>query len=170
MDPLPPLSPRARWMPNGIIVAFLALQLAAGLKLVSPPKVLPALAAWRIAPSPMLYPFLEYNMYAGARYAGETLYDRRLVAVHADGHETALTATEAGVTRWALRGLAVEPLLDGNLGRANATLRGWLQAHPDVTGLRIVATPHHLGDDGRVTVLPLVEQARFGVRDGAITR
>lgn len=162
--------PRRRLLPNTIIVGFLVLQFATCFKLVCPPKVFEALAPLRVACPPTLYPFLDYNMYNAARHAGEVFHDYRLLAEHGDGRTTALSVDEVGTTRWRLRGVAIDPLLDGDLRDAEITLHHWLRDHPDTVALRLMRTPHRLEDDGTLTELPREEALRVRVRDGRLLR
>lgn len=159
-----------RLVPNLVIISFLALQVAAGFKLTCPPEVLPALEPLRIACAPELWPFLEYNMYNGAREAGETHHAYDLIAEHRDGTEVLLTAQDAGVSYYDLRGRAIKGLLEGDLRRTTRVLGDALRASPGIVALRLEAQPYFMERDGTVSTLPRETIVRYAVREGELIR
>ncbi len=165
-DALPPL--RRRLLPNVVIVVFLGLQVAAGLKVSCPPKAIPALEPLRVACAPELWPFLEYNMYNSARWPGEVHHAYELVAEHADGREEVLSPARIGESYYDLRGRAIKGLIDGSLRRTERTLAAFLAATPSVRALRLEADRYRIEEDGTLTELSRAEIARHEVVDGRV--
>jgi hypothetical protein len=155
---------------NAVIGAFLVLQVAAGFKLTCPPKVLPALEPLRVACAPELWPFLEYNMYNGARQAGEVHHAYDLIAETRDGGEQLLTHEAVGVSYYDLRGRAIKWLLADATAKTTLVLAEFLSQHPDIVALRIEAQPYRIEQDGSLTALPRTTLTHHAVRSGQILR
>jgi hypothetical protein len=153
-----------------VIGVFLALQIAATFKLTCPPKAFPALEPMRVACAPEMWPFLEYNMYNGARQAGETHHAYDLIAEHGDGSEEVLTAERVGLSYYDLRGRAIKGLLQGSVMRTTLVLGGFLERHPHIVALRLEAQPYVLESDGTISSLPRTTITRRVVRAGQVLR
>ncbi len=157
-----------RLLPNAIIISFLLLQIAAGLKLTCPPKSLPALEPLRIACAPELWPFLEYNMYNGARQPGEMHHAYELFMEFVDGSEALLTHEQAQISYYDLRGRAIKGLIDGHLVRTTGMLGEFLEQRPEIVALRLEADRYRIEDDGTLSQLPRITVTRHPVSGGKV--
>ena len=126
----PPFLRRAR----SAILVLLALQIVAGFKLLAPPKSFPALAHLRIAPSPTLYPFLDYNMYIASHFAGEALTRRLMFGVTTDGRKVRIRSLDLGVSQQEFRD-ALAPLARA---RQPEALSGILRLYQRDQGIALV--------------------------------
>jgi len=104
---------------TGFLVAALGLQTVAGFKLLAPPLRFTALAPLRVAPSPTLWPFLDYDMYSRSMEAGSYADRWMLVALHSDQSERLLSPGDFGSTWREFRDEILWPVRDGHEGAAS---------------------------------------------------
>jgi hypothetical protein len=149
------------------LLATLGLQVIAGFKLLAPPERFTALQPLRVAVSPALWPFLDYDMYTRAWPEGSYGQRYLLVALAADGTERPLTQADFDCSWRTFRDEVLYPLRDDHRGAAErvaARLAARGAARPagfrvDVERLLILRAG--LQDDGRrpLRTLPLGETA-----------
>ncbi len=107
------------------VVVVLALQVVAGFKLLAPPQRFRALAPLRLAPSPALWPFLDYDMYSNHWPEGRAIDRPRVVGIDANGARHALTADALGLSYRTFRDDWMNPLRGGDRTRAPELARRW---------------------------------------------
>lgn len=159
--------PPARRLASLLIATFLLLQVVAGFKLLCPPESLAALGFLRVACSPALWPFLDYNMYIRAHHAGEELEKIELVAVWADGRRETLSAARLGKDVRDVRRELIGPLRRGELTAATlaAELHGALGAVPP--RIELVRRTWRVVDDGESAGPPrTLRQLDLAVAEG----
>ncbi|MBL8840509.1 MAG: hypothetical protein JNL90_03150 [Planctomycetes bacterium] len=118
-------SPRPPLPALGFVVVVLGLQVIAGFKLLAPPPRFTALAPLRLAPSPALWPFLDYDMYSNHWPEGRSIDRPRVVGLALDGVRHALTADALGLTYRTFRDEWMNPLRGGDRARATGIARRW---------------------------------------------
>ena len=114
----PPDRWRRRRLALAVIATFLALQAVAGLKLLSPPERFAALAPLRVAPNPVLWPFLAYDMYTQSWPEGRAIARPRVVGVDAEGRRHDVTPESVGLGFRTFRDDWMNPLRGGARDRA----------------------------------------------------
>ena len=118
-------APRPPLPALGFVVVVLGLQVIAGFKLLAPPQRFTALAPLRLAPSPALWPFLDYDMYSNHWPEGRSIDRPRVVGVGVDGARYALTAEALGLSFRTFRDDWMNPLRGGDRARAAGIARRW---------------------------------------------
>ncbi|MBM4015212.1 MAG: hypothetical protein FJ293_09665 [Planctomycetes bacterium] len=148
-----PEADRARWrgrrLALTVIATFLGLQTLAGLKLLAPPKRMPALQPLRVAANPTLWPFLAYDMYTRAWSTGREISRPELVGIDADGGRHALTPAALGLPFREYRDEWMNPLRGGAEAKAAPLARRFeRQGGVPLVELRCEDVPAIVADDG----------------------
>jgi hypothetical protein len=103
-----------RILTQTFIAGALALQVVAGFKLLAPPERFERLRPLRVAPSPALWPFLDYDMYSKVYEAGSSVDRYSLHAVDAEGGTRRITEVELGVSHREFRDALLGPIREGD--------------------------------------------------------
>lgn len=103
-----------RILTQTFIAGALALQVAAGFKLLAPPERFEALRPLRVAPSPALWPFLDYDMYSKVYEEGSSVDRYSLHAVDAAGGSRRITEDDLGVSYREFRDALLGPIREGD--------------------------------------------------------
>lgn len=140
--PSPPPRWRGRRLACAVIASFLALQAIAGLKVLAPSKRLPELAPLRLAPNPVLWPFLAYDMYSRAWPEGRAIARPEVIGVDAGGGRHRLTPAAVGLEFREFRDEWMNPLRGGRADRAAPLAELWEQrGGPPLVELRCEDVP-----------------------------
>ncbi len=153
----PEAAPRLPRLAALFVVSTLCLQVVAGFKLLAPPRRFEALAPLRLAPTPALWPFLDYDMYSNHWHEGRSIDRPRVVGIDAAGARHELDAEALGLPFRAFRDEWMNPLRGGDATCA----------------ARIAARWHERGGVSLESIVMENEPAivtRDGIRAGAILR
>lgn len=160
MNERPPGHALARGAVSALIVVVLTMQCLAGFKVLCPPKRFEWLQRFRIACAPTLWPFLDYNMYNGARYPGWVGTQRTVVARLGDGEELAVEPADVGLNPFDYSRWFVDDVVDGRARSAVERLARSTGREGDAVALRVDTAGWRLEADGSFTPLP-VERGRW---------
>lgn len=145
--------PIARGAVTALIVAVLTLQGLAGFKVLCPPRTFEALASFRVACAPTLWPFLDYNMYNGARFPGWTGTQRTVVAQLDDGSLRPIEPEEVGLSPHDYSRWFVDDVTDGRHLSASGHVARWTGPSERVVALRVDLSGYRLEEDGSMSPL-----------------
>ena len=123
-----------------VIIALLVLQTIASFNLTFGP----------IERSPFLYPFLDYPMYQGAHYKGETIDEYFIVGILEDSSEVPILPEDLGFDNvWLYRKGFVRAVLRGNQARIKDYAELYKSKQNEVLiGLRVEIHPVSLSRVG----------------------